>query len=79
MYFSNVSHVFGFAWVVLIISWNMYPGAGCMVSLVAVLMVLDIDFPDSMVVAVNAELVISYCGLPSKRGTQKWSMKCWWR
>ena len=29
-----------------------------MVSLVAVLMVLDIDFPDSMVVAVNAELVI---------------------
>ena len=50
-----------------------------MVSLVAVLMVLDIDFPDNMVVAVNAELVISYCGLPSKRGTQKWSMKCWWR
>ena len=33
-----------------------------MVSLVAVLMVLDIDFPDNMV-AVNAELVISYCGL----------------
>ena len=44
-----------------------------MVSAVAVLMVLDIDFPDSMVVAVNAELVISYCGLPSKRGTQKWT------
>ena len=46
-----------------------------MVSLVAVLMVLDIDFPDSMVVAVNAELVISYCELPSKRGKRKWSMQ----
>ena len=45
-----------------------------MVSLVAVLMVLDIDFPD-MVVAVNAELVISYCELPSKRGKRKWSMQ----
>ena len=46
-----------------------------MLSLVAVLMVLDIDFPDSMVVAVNAELVVPYCVIPSKRGTRMWLMQ----